>query len=281
MEKLYRQLPWLDMGQALDYLQRLTNTPITEQGLLQLGRSRRVDVYVEIDPRGLTGTASDTKEEVTLIGMQQVLNPDMAFEQGQEQTCAVLKHGDAHWIGLLPSWSQKALFKSADIQTLAAKMNDKEERSDAAELEGLRQQLELVQANLEEAKASRETLHLRSSYTHQLLESTQAENAQLRELLADSDEKLKQQTIEQPRSQVETLATGLTFPYATKELVALRAAALKYWANHTPDKRQPTQVEIQLELCELLGLALMRDKSPPRKAVELAAVIKPSTMPDA
>lgn len=74
MEKLYRQLQWLDIGQAVNFLQRLTNTPLSENELLQLGRSRQVDVYIDIDPRGLTGTTSDNKEKVTLTGMQQVLN---------------------------------------------------------------------------------------------------------------------------------------------------------------------------------------------------------------
>lgn len=125
MERLYRQLPWLDIEQARDYLQRITKPRLllSEQGLLQLGRARRIDVYVEIDPRGLTGTTSDTKEKVTLTGMQQVLNPDDAFGVSGDQTCVVLKHGDAHWIGMLPGWSQKALFKSADILALADKMN--------------------------------------------------------------------------------------------------------------------------------------------------------------
>jgi hypothetical protein len=69
--------------------------------------------------------------------------------------------------------------------------------------------------------------------------------------------------------------TGLTFPYATKELQAMQKAALKYWAEYTPDKRQPTQIEVQLELCELLGLVVGNDATPPRKTIALAGAIKP------
>lgn len=122
MEKANRLLPWLEIDQAIDRLKELTDTRLTERVLLQLGRARVVDVYVQINPRGITGKTSDTKEEVTLIGIQRVLNPDMALEQ-RVPTCAVLKHGDAHWIGLLPDWNQTALFKSTDIEALAAKMN--------------------------------------------------------------------------------------------------------------------------------------------------------------
>lgn len=122
MEKAYRLLPWLEIDQAIDWLQSLTGAQISKQVLLGLGRAREVDVYVEILPPGISGKTSDTKEEVTLSGMQLVLNPDMALEQSI-QTCAVLKHGDAHWIGLLPPWNQSALFKSADIEALADMMN--------------------------------------------------------------------------------------------------------------------------------------------------------------
>ncbi|WP_139211102.1 hypothetical protein [Azotobacter beijerinckii] len=74
---------------------------------------------------------------------------------------------------------------------------------------------------------------------------------------------------------------GLTFPYATKELEAMRAAVAKYWEGYTTDKRQPTQKEVAIELGELLGLSLMKNKEPARKAVNLAAAIKPVDLPDA
>ena len=126
MERFYRELPWLDMEQALDYLKRITKPQLqlSEQGLLQLGRAKRIAVFVEIDPRGITGKIAGTKESVTLTGMQQVLNPDDALGVNEEQTCAVLKHGAAYWVGLLPSWSQKTLFRPEDIRSFAEKMND-------------------------------------------------------------------------------------------------------------------------------------------------------------
>lgn len=74
---------------------------------------------------------------------------------------------------------------------------------------------------------------------------------------------------------------ALSFPYETKELLAMRDAALKYWAGYTRDKRQPTQNEVQLELCELLGLSIGKGSTPPRKTIALAGAIKPDSLPEA
>ena len=58
---------------------------------------------------------------------------------------------------------------------------------------------------------------------------------------------------------------GIAFPYA-RELKAMHAAAMKYWADYTPDKRQPTQKEIGIEIGELLDLSLQSNNEPARKA---------------
>jgi hypothetical protein len=78
----------------------------------------------------------------------------------------------------------------------------------------------------------------------------------------------------------ETLI-GTTFPYSTKGLEALRAVALKHWAGYTPDKRQPTQKDIGYAICEELGLEYQKTNEPPRKAKELATLIRPDELPDA
>lgn len=74
-------------------------------------------------------------------------------------------------------------------------------------------------------------------------------------------------------------AVGLVFPYSTRELEAMRDASLKYWANYTPDKRQPTQKAVGCEICELLGLPLQSNGEPARKAMTLATAIRPDTLP--
>ncbi|MOA15979.1 hypothetical protein D3C78_1361680 [compost metagenome] len=75
-------------------------------------------------------------------------------------------------------------------------------------------------------------------------------------------------------------SNGLTFPYVTQQLEAMRTAVAKYWEGYTPDKRQPTQKAIGHTLGELLGLPPQRNGEPARKAMSLAAVIKPDTLPD-
>ena len=80
--------------------------------------------------------------------------------------------------------------------------------------------------------------------------------------------------------QQEAPAGDLVFPYATRELEAMREAVRLHWEDYTPDKRQPTQKEIAYTLGELLGLPTQGDGTPARKAHTLAAAIKPDTLPD-
>jgi len=79
----------------------------------------------------------------------------------------------------------------------------------------------------------------------------------------------------------ETPDAGPSFPYATKELMALRQAVAMFWEDYTPDKRQPTQKAVAYALGDLLNLPPQGSGEPARKAMNLAAVIKPETLPDA
>lgn len=272
MDTVYHALKWLKMQQALDHFKDLTGRLLTEELAIQFCCEKKLSVYVNIGLPGIEGKVLDTKEVVTLLGMQQVLNPDMAFRD-EELSCAVLMHNDAHWVGLLPRHFRAAMFKTDDIEALALTVNETP-AVDAETLDSLRQQLTLARGSLGDAEARRETLHLRCRYKGQLLESAQAENAQLRELLADSDAKLKKQTFERPSSEVGAPATSLTFPYATKHLEAMREAAIKHWAGH--DRSKPAPYGIQKEVQNFLA---ERTGENSRKVAELAAAIKPDDLP--
>ncbi|MAL95235.1 MAG: hypothetical protein CME40_09175 [Haliea sp.] len=87
-------------------------------------------------------------------------------------------------------------------------------------------------------------------------------------------------TAEAAEPQQEAPAGSLVFPYATRELEAMREAVRRHWEDYIPDKRQPTQKEIAYTLGELLGLPTQGDGTPARKALTLAAAIKPDTLPD-
>lgn len=106
------------------------------------------------------------------------------------------------------------------------------------------------------------------------LNELELEQAKRRE--AEAEIKRLQQELASLKS-----SQGINFPYETKELKVMRAIVAKYWENYTPDKRQPTQKEIQQELCKHLGIAFDPYKSPPQKAVYLAAAIKPDDLPSA
>lgn len=106
-----------------------------------------------------------------------------------------------------------------------------------------------------------------------------SEVAELRELVIAQREQL--QSLQQPSSTTgDGSSTGITFPYSTKGLEALRAVALKQWADYTPEKRQPTQKEIGYAICEALGVKYQKTNEPPRKAKELATIIRPDDLPE-
>lgn len=157
--------------------------------------------------------------------------------------------------------------RAAELERHAAELADR--RVQGAEVESLRQQLEQERAaRLADADAIKT-----------LQAALEKESREVKELSAIVREQAE--VIRRVNTVLPAAVQGLTFPYATKELKAMRAAVAKYWESYTPDKRQPTQVEVQLELCELLGLERMKNGDPPRKAKELAGAIKPDTLPDA
>ncbi|SEJ09479.1 hypothetical protein SAMN04244579_03092 [Azotobacter beijerinckii] len=148
-----------------------------------------------------------------------------------------------------------------------------------AEVAELRQQLG-------NAKTAYEWLRRENRAAHDGWKLDQAESTRKGQELAAANAELERMRLQatdtnQAGQQHEAPATGLTFPYATKELEAMRAAVAKYWEGYTTDKRQPTQKEVSIELGELLGLPRQGSGDPNRKAMNLAAAIKPVDLPDA
>lgn len=69
---------------------------------------------------------------------------------------------------------------------------------------------------------------------------------------------------------------GLTFPYATKQLEAMRDAALAHWVEH--DRSKPAPYGIQKTVATFLAA---RTGENARKLAELASAIKPDYLPKA
>lgn len=204
-------------------------------------------------------------------------------------------------------------FKPDDIVDLAAKIKDV--AAEILEVKELRSQLEHERASREQAEVellkmraddgsnTLEKMRLMLNHDHaefsamqQRAENAEAQVATTESLLIELRKQKQSDTLliermtermgqhqrdKQSNQQTEMTAIGLTFPYVTKELGAMLAAALKYWSGYTSDKRQPTQKEVGYELCKLLGLPIQSTGEPARKAMILATAIKPDALPDA
>ena len=338
MEKVYLNLDWLEMGQAIDWLQDLTGTPVTHIELLQLCDSKQCDAYADVDGLTADELGFDTG---AARGIHLVTNPLQAF--GTEWRPRETKtKGDTYTqVGAslaftdIPPWKRGPIFQPSDIQALADRMNRTANQPTIVELEGLRQELERERSTRVMAEAEAERLrdnaersdlalrmmHSRAEQERTALVIAEAEAERLRIQAGNSDRECQMWSLHAQQTEAKVAAlrkeiedihnaqqakehveadeayhrqlgwqlnitseatpTGLTFPYATKELEAMRTAALKYWADHAPDKRHPTQKEIGHELCELLRLPRQANNDPARKAIVLATAIRPDTLMDA
>ncbi len=250
MEKVYRLLTWLDIVQAVDWLQDLTATDLTERDLLALCAARRCTAYANTD--GFFGHDFDDAE-VEGQGIHQVRNPLRLIQAGTTATAEITFEGPvfiddaedenadgvwALWRAVVPLRDCSALFRPEDIQALAGVMNGVGMDGERTELEDLRQQLE-------QERAARQAAERRA-------EQAEAETAALRQQLAAV-------------GTAGSDGAGLTFPYATKHLEAARAAALEYWQEFDP-VRPPLQKQV---IASIVSMGV-----PVRQAEELARAIK-------
>ncbi len=310
MEKIYRLLDWLTLEQAVDWLQDLTNTQLTESQLSQLCEARQCNAYMDVDClHGWEGN-----HEVCGNGIHRLLTTsaikyaqaykvlDLTFEG---PVC--LSDGDMDdsswgtWQARVEFPHRKPCFKPADIQTLAAKINGEPRPLNAAELN----ELELERAARESAEA--EVLELRKWIGDRTLSNMRAmlkddlplramtERAETAEkMVAAMDRELKElrelrqrdaglfekmterlgayQKGEPPITKTETPvpAPGLTFSRPSNALIVAHAASCKFWRNFDPE-RPPLQKQVTAFMIER-GV-------PARQAAELAIAIKPDDLP--
>ncbi|SDU20877.1 hypothetical protein SAMN05216296_2410 [Pseudomonas pohangensis] len=272
MEKIYPFLDWLTTREALNWLKNLTNTQVTESQLLSSCMAKQCDVYMYVSGvRGWTEAIGD-EQEVVGDGFNKVLNADQVIDhdfpedldfcfEGQVYVADSYGNGPFNvvWRGLVPGSSVQGRFKPSDIQALAAKMNEAHNPLSTA-----------VLSKPEEFKAGKKFSEAEVARLSQALD----DECYSRDIVEGGAAK------EEQKQQPEASTCGLTFPYATRELAVMLAAARKYWADYTSDKRQPTQKEIGLDIGESLGLPRQSSGDPARKAIILAAAIKPDTIPD-
>jgi hypothetical protein len=164
MEKIYRLLAWLDIDQAVDWLQNKTATQLYPYELLSLCESRRCSAYIKTD--GIVG--SDQEHEVIGDGIHKVLNPLLLARAGTSAVAELAMEGPvfltedegepesfwAVWHSKKTSLRNcKALFKPVEIEALARIINGQPEQPDENELEQLRRQLEQERAARESFEA--------------------------------------------------------------------------------------------------------------------------------
>lgn len=210
--------------------------------------------------------------------------------------------------------SRPLLFTPADIQALADKLNGTNIPS-LEDLEKLSQQLEQERtarkATEAELKALQDQLYRAQGIAdanRDARKETQAENEELRRqleshklaamemvLMRDSHKHYKEMLNRamQAEAKVESLSkklselagkqentseasSGISFPYSTKYLEAMREAAQKHWAKHDRSKPAPHGIQkaVQIILAERTGASA-------RKLAELANAIKPDDLPKA
>lgn len=177
----------------------------------------------------------------------------------------------------------------------------------AAEVEALRQELEqeremrqVIESELRERRAKDGTSTLGA--IRQMLEHTPEDFAAIRQRAEEAERmvaaldrqlttqhalrqedgkaleamarQLRELHAGQPPALEQDAQAGLTFPYATNHLKAMRDAAIEFWRSH--DRSKPAPYGIQKEVQKFLA---ERTGENARKLAELAAAIKPDDLP--
>ncbi|WP_367598230.1 hypothetical protein [Pseudomonas fulva] len=361
-DKIYPLLNWLDMSQAIDWLHGLTESPVTQHDLISLCIAKQCSVYIKLN-RSLSGTDEETWfQTVSGYGIQEVRTPSGLHECGRIADSHLVLFGEAtwtddrgvfyrdkiEWAATVAMIAVAPIFKPADIQALAHKMNGTANQPTTEDMDELCEQLKkaceakenawhLTDKYKVELEALRETAEQdRSSREAALRRAEQAEK-QAEELARELDrteakadhyqdamESSKaavtelEKTVEHERmarkyaeglaielraeledehnariaerielaetcrcaddkgDEVSDSPMGITFPYATKQLEAMRDAAVTHWADH--DRSKPAPYGIQKTVASFLA---DRTGQNSRKLAELAVAIKPDDLPKA
>lgn len=316
MEKIYRLLAWLDIDQAVDWLQYLTETQLYPYDLLSLCESRRCSAYINTE--GILGC--DQGHDVVGNGIHKVLNPLLLTRAGTTAVAELALEGpvfltenedenESFWAvwhtKKISLRGCKALFKPAEVEALARMMNGQSEQPIEGELEYLHKQLEQETAAREAAEAelmqrrveggNRALESMRQMLMHEHSEfATMQERAEQAERMVSALEAQLAEQAEQRKSDerafkaltrqlrelhggkhpMPAVQTSLVFPYATKELEAMRDAAVEFWQGH--DITKPAPYGIQKTVQNFLAA---RTGENARKLAELAKAIKPDGLP--
>lgn len=297
MEKAYRFFPWLSIEQASRWLRQLTGTELDIFETLQLCEFGECPVYLNCE--GWRGTLINYEESDSIsvagVGYSRVCNPSQLYNDSSVEligdisdlSCVRTLHG-CRWCLEEYDESRGPEVRPADIETLARKMNASlplmSNHPVARSSEDLiRSRVESVGLNTITRVVGVDAPVLYGRYGNDI--ALIGRLLELLKLRVVGEELVVTGPVDSPVTGGEDVPLagsssepGIAFPYATRELKAMHAAAMKYWADYTPDKRQPTQKEIGIEIGELLDLSLQSNNEPARKAIVLASAIKPDSI---
>ncbi|WP_054922478.1 MULTISPECIES: hypothetical protein [Pseudomonas] len=252
------------------------------------GRALLADRYALFQPADIQALGAkinggDQPQDSDIEKLRQLCHREQTAKKDAEYEVYVAKH---HLKEALSAVSQ--LREQLDKVTLSRQ--DLQHRIDEAETELKKLRHQSGNSGLDDlrqmlkAKDELSALASRAEAAESMVETL---DSQLRDL-ADkkrSDDAVFQALVAKFRSTHKDGKSGdlgvisercLTFPYATKQLEAMRDAALAHWVEH--DRSKPAPYGIQKTVATFLAA---RTGENARKLAELAAAIKPDDLPKA
>lgn len=284
---------WLDITQAVEWLQDLTSTRVDTPDLLQLCELGKCAAYIRPDVGAispLTGLSSISDKYLVQIwnqrqvssyqsivtpnGFQQVSNAAEFVKSGTHVT------SELKMIGYVTVGSYSAGKRFDDDPVLICD----EGHAHWTALVDMRNCFPLfkpmdILALSEMLNGVEDDLDADDTELEELRQQLEIERSKRQDAEAKVAE-LIQQIESPPQYNLQELAiVGLTFPYATKELEVMKAVATEHWAGLDPKHRQPKQNFIQDEIRKKLGMKKIAGDGMPNKAVYLATAIRPDGAP--
>ncbi|CAM4069584.1 hypothetical protein [Pseudomonas wadenswilerensis] len=269
-EKIYPLLNWLDISQAVDWLQGLTESAVTQYDLISLCAAKQCPVYVDLK-QSVNGTDEETWwQDVSGRGIQEVKNPLALVDAGVLTDSRLVLLGEVTWTNDKGAFCREKIewaasivmidvfpiFRPSDIQALAHKMNGATDQPTAAEIEGLRDQLKKA------CEAKENAWYLTDKYRVELetLRETAEQDRSSREaawLRAEQAEKLAEELADRlDRMEAkadhcqDALASSNTAVAELKSTVEHEQMARKYAESLAKELRDELEDEYQARMAE-------------------------------
>ncbi|MFS1292057.1 hypothetical protein ACLRDI_30555 [Pseudomonas piscis] len=252
------------------------------------GRAFLIDRYALFQPTDIQALGAkinggDQPQDSDLDKLRQLCHREQTAKRDAEYEAHVAKH---HLKEALFAVSQirqqldQVTLSRQDLQNridgAEAELKKLRQQSGNSGLNDLRQMLKSkdeIDALTSRAEAAESMVDLLDSQLRDLADKKRSDDEVFNVLTAKFRSAHKDGESADPNINMIT-DKGLTFPYATKQLEAMRDAALAHWVDH--DRSKPAPYGIQKTVATFLAA---RTGENARKLAELAAAIKPDDLP--